>query len=54
MVVLEAMAFGDPILCSKWAGAVEMVADGDNGYIFDPHHPEQVAALMRQFMIIPA
>lgn len=43
MVVLEAMAFGKPVLCSEWAGAAEMVVDGENGYIIDPHHPAQVA-----------
>ncbi|MBD2777375.1 glycosyltransferase family 4 protein [Iningainema tapete] len=47
MVVLEAMLFGKPILCSKWAGAVEMIIPEENGYIFDPHAPEETAKLMR-------
>jgi glycosyltransferase involved in cell wall biosynthesis len=50
MVVLEAMAFSKPILCSKWAGAAEMVQEGENGYIFDPHHPETLAKIMRRFI----
>ncbi|MBW1975520.1 MAG: glycosyltransferase family 4 protein [Deltaproteobacteria bacterium] len=50
MVVLEAMVFGMPILCSKWAGANEMVINGENGYIFDPYQPEQLAELMRRFI----
>ena len=54
VVVLEAMAFGKPILCSKWAGSVEMVVDGENGYVLDPYRPEQLARLMKQFMNDPS
>ncbi len=50
MVVLEAMLFGKPILCSKWAGTAEMIIDGENGYVFDPHQPEKLAELMYWFM----
>lgn len=46
MVVLEAMAFGKPILCSKWAGASEMVIEGENGYLFDPYNSQEIAAAM--------
>ncbi|WP_017651402.1 glycosyltransferase [Fortiea contorta] len=53
MVVLEAMAFSKPILCSKWAGASEMVVEGENGYIFDPHNPENLAKLMKNFIDNP-
>jgi glycosyltransferase involved in cell wall biosynthesis len=47
------MMFGKPILCSKWAGAVELVADGENGYIFDPHQPEQLAQMMSKLIDSP-
>jgi glycosyltransferase involved in cell wall biosynthesis len=53
MVVLEAMAFGKPILCSKWAGAIELVRDGENGYIFDPDQPQALANLMTRFLDHP-
>lgn len=53
MVVLEAMAFGKPILCSKWAGASEMVIDGENGYVFDPYNPETLAEAMKRFIDNP-
>jgi glycosyltransferase involved in cell wall biosynthesis len=53
MVVLEAMAFSKPILCSKWAGAADMIVEGKNGYIFDPHHPEELAGIMRRFIDNP-
>lgn len=54
MVALEAMIFGKPVVCSKWAGAVEMVSDGANGYIFDPYKPEELASAMRRFLDEPA
>lgn len=53
LVAVEAMMFGKPILCSKWAGAAEMVANGENGYIFDPHQPEILAELMSRFIENP-
>lgn len=53
LVAVEAMMFGKPILCSKWAGAAEMVADGENGYIFDPYDPKRLAELMIEFIECP-
>jgi glycosyltransferase involved in cell wall biosynthesis len=53
MVVVEAMLFGLPILCSKWGGAMEMVVDGENGYIFDPSDSEALANLMARFIDHP-
>jgi glycosyltransferase involved in cell wall biosynthesis len=48
MVTLEAMAFGKPVLCSKWAGSSELITHGENGWICDPHDPTAMAALMRK------
>jgi glycosyltransferase involved in cell wall biosynthesis len=53
MVILEAMVFGKPILCSKWAGTSEVVLEGENGFVFDPYEPEQLAGLMRRFIDDP-
>ncbi|WYM02901.1 MAG: glycosyltransferase family 4 protein [Gloeotrichia echinulata CP02] len=53
MVVLEAMAFGKPILCSKWAGTSEVLVDRENGYVFDPHHPETLAEAMKTLIDNP-
>jgi glycosyltransferase involved in cell wall biosynthesis len=54
LVLVEAMMFGKPVLASKWAGASEMVAEGENGYIFDPYAPQQLAELMAKFIDTPA
>jgi glycosyltransferase involved in cell wall biosynthesis len=53
MVVLEAMAFGQPVLCSRWAGAAELIVPGENGELFDPHHPAELAALMARVLQQP-
>lgn len=53
MVPLEAMVFGKPVLCSKWAGAAELVVEGKNGYIFDPFKPDELAIAMRRFLDNP-
>ena len=47
MVVLEAMLFAKAILCSKEAGAKEMIKVGYNGQIFDPLFPEEIARAMQ-------
>ncbi|MBW4495631.1 MAG: glycosyltransferase family 4 protein [Oscillatoria princeps RMCB-10] len=46
MVVPEAMVFGKPVLCSKGAAAAELIQEGENGYIFDPHNPKELAHVM--------
>ncbi len=53
MVLPEAMAFGCPVLCSKWAGAAELIAPGENGDLFDPHQPEELAAVMSRYIQQP-
>jgi glycosyltransferase involved in cell wall biosynthesis len=53
MVVLEAMAFGKPVLCSKYAGSKEMVRHGVNGFIFDPYNTQELADYMAQFIRKP-
>ncbi len=53
MVVLEAMCMGKPILCSKHAGAKEMVKDGVNGFVVDPHKPQELADHMELFIRVP-
>jgi glycosyltransferase involved in cell wall biosynthesis len=48
MVVPEAMAFGKPVLCSKYANAKELVVDGVNGYAFDPLDCQRFSSLIRE------
>jgi glycosyltransferase involved in cell wall biosynthesis len=50
VAVLEAMAFGKPVLCSKYVGTRQMVSQGENGFIFDPFDAVQLAGYMAKFI----
>lgn len=53
MVVMEAMLFGKPVLCSKDAGVAEIILENVNGHVFDPQEPKEIAMLMRRFINEP-
>jgi glycosyltransferase involved in cell wall biosynthesis len=53
MVALEAMALGTPVVCSRFAGAAELIVDGDNGILADPGDPATLAAAMARFLDDP-
>jgi glycosyltransferase involved in cell wall biosynthesis len=46
LVVNEAMSAGLPVLVSKLCGSSELLADGGNGFRFDPYDIEGLAELM--------
>jgi glycosyltransferase involved in cell wall biosynthesis len=50
VAVLEAMAFGKAVLCSKYAGSRQMVEHGENGFIFDPSDTQQLSSYMARFI----
>jgi glycosyltransferase involved in cell wall biosynthesis len=53
MVVLEAMSFAKPVLCSRYAGSKELVRDGVNGFVFEPRNTEELAGHMLRFIEQP-
>lgn len=53
MVLTEAMAYGKPVICSEGAGAAEMVMQEENGMVYDPHCPEDLAKHMSRFIDEP-
>jgi glycosyltransferase involved in cell wall biosynthesis len=53
VVVQEAMALGKAVLCSRFAGAREVVDHGSNGFIFDPRNPNELADYMTSFIREP-
>ncbi len=53
MVVSEAMVFGKPIICSKGAGVSELIVEGENGYVFDPNDPQELADKMQRLLDRP-
>lgn len=50
LVTLEAMALGKPVICSELAGTSEMIVEGKNGYIINPHQPQELANSMSRFI----
>ena len=50
---LEAMAMGKPVICSKYAGAHELIQDGVNGFVVDPLDVKSLANLMLRFVKQP-
>ncbi|SRR5271165_467468 len=53
LVLIEAMAFGLPVMCSKYAGSREMVEHDENGFIVDPRDVEAFARYMARFIDDP-
>ncbi|MCI6955802.1 MAG: glycosyltransferase family 4 protein [Candidatus Faecousia sp.] len=46
--VMEAMASGLPIACSRIRGNTDMVEDGVNGYLMEPGNPDSIAGTLRR------
>lgn len=53
VVVLEAMLFGKPVLCSTGAGTSELIENGRNGYVFAPDDVSALAEIMSKFIVQP-
>lgn len=53
MVVPEAMSYGLPIICSKYAGCVDDFVK-ENGYIVDPYNIKENATLIGQLIMNPS
>ena len=47
LTVVEAMSLGTPVICSSKAGAAMLIRYGENGFLFDPDQPDQLAACIR-------
>jgi glycosyltransferase involved in cell wall biosynthesis len=48
--VLEAMASGLPVVCSNIRGNVDVIAEGDNGYLFAPSDVETLTSKLAWLM----
>ena len=46
-IVIEANAWGIPVVASRRGGLPEIVDDGVTGFLFDPDHEEELARTLR-------
>jgi len=52
LVIIEALACGLPVICSSYAGAAEdLIREGINGYIFDPHDTKNLSVLLSTLLM---
>jgi glycosyltransferase involved in cell wall biosynthesis len=52
LVVIEAISSGLPVICSEHAGsAIDLIKDGENGYIIDPKDINKMSSLISEIMI---
>jgi glycosyltransferase involved in cell wall biosynthesis len=47
-VVFESLAFGKPVIGSRRGGIPEMIRDGENGLLFEPKVPGELADCLRR------
>lgn len=52
LTVVEAMALGTPVVCSIRAGASMLIENGENGFLFDPGVPAELAAAVRSVLAL--
>ncbi len=50
LVLLEAMAAGCPVVAAASGGITDIVTDGVNGYLFEPHDPQGAIAATQRLL----
>jgi sucrose synthase len=50
LTILEAMRCGVPTFGTKFGGPSEIIIDGENGYLINPHDPENVSQILLDFI----
>lgn len=51
-VLCEAMSCGLPVACSRVCDHPYMVKEGINGFLFDPHNPEEIANALEKLLLL--
>jgi glycosyltransferase involved in cell wall biosynthesis len=50
MVAAEALAFGKPVIGARRGGLPEIVHDGQNGFLFEPNRPDDLARALTRIV----
>ena len=48
--ILEAMICGTPVIGSRITGTEDMVIEGVNGYLFTPHHVNEIGSILKKII----
>jgi glycosyltransferase involved in cell wall biosynthesis len=51
--ILEAMACGVPVIATRAAGNIDVIQDGENGYLFEDADPQGLARVIRRALTHP-
>lgn len=54
IAILEAMAFGTPVVAWRAGGPIDSVVDGETGYLARPYRIDHFAALIKELLADPA
>ncbi len=53
VVIMEALALGRPVICTRVAGVSELVVDRENGWLVNSGSVEELAAALREVLKTP-
>jgi glycosyltransferase involved in cell wall biosynthesis len=53
VAVMEAMACGLPVICSRIGGTADMMTDGENGFLTDQKNVDQILTALRRLATEP-
>jgi glycosyltransferase involved in cell wall biosynthesis len=54
LILCQANAAGKPVIASRIDGIPEYVREGENGFLFEPGNPLQLAELIDRVLLMPA
>ncbi|HEY6642720.1 glycosyltransferase [Povalibacter sp.] len=52
-VLVEAMAMGRAVVATRVGGVPDLIVDGENGHLVEPHRPDQLVAAIRRLALDP-
>ena len=52
-VIAEAMACGRPVLASRISDNTRLITEGENGFLFNPNRPREIADTIMRFVRLP-
>ncbi len=44
LTLVEALAMNTPVIATRHGGPLDIIREGENGFLFEPQHPEELAA----------